>query len=91
MEECLAEQQRAFLGGADGGAAGAPQDLNPPACLGTTLVNSRYNFALLTNDKCVDVAAGGKVCVIQERWRAGILWSGTTPTVAWLPILGLSR
>ena len=55
--------------------------------------NSSYNFALLTNDKCVDVAAGGKVCVIQERWRAGILWLGTKPppTAAWLPISGLSR
>ena len=51
--ECLGEQQRAFQGGEVGGAAGAPR---LPACLGTT----RYNFALLTNDKCVDVAVGGK-------------------------------
>ena len=90
MGECLAGQQRAFQGGEDEVAAGAPLGLNPQACLGTTLVFSSYNFALLTNDKCVDVAAGGKVCVIQQRWRAGILWLGT-PTTGGLPISGLSR
>ena len=55
--EFLGERQRAFRGGEGGAAAAGAYLLQACLVLGTTRV-----FSNLTNDKCVDVPAGGKVC-----------------------------
>ena len=84
--EFLGERQRAFRGGEGEAAAGASL-LQACLLLGTTRV-----FSNLTNDKCVDVAAGGKVCNTRAlALSRNSLVGDADHCSAWLPISGLSR
>ena len=57
MEEFLGEQLRASQGGEGAEVVEEPPGWSPPACLRIIIVTT---WDRLTNDKCVDVAVGGK-------------------------------
>lgn len=57
MEEFLGEPPRASQGGEGAEVVEEPPGWSPPACLRIILVTT---WDRLTNDKCVDVAVGGK-------------------------------